>query len=51
MSQGNQLFQLAAYLRKNGLNLLDYHLKTLMQGGGEWTYIENLGEFMTKLTI
>ena len=34
MSQGNQLFQLAAYLRKNGLNLLDYHLKTLMQGGG-----------------
>ena len=48
MSQGNQLFQLAAYLRKNGLNLLDFHLKTLMQGGGEWTYIEDLGEFMTK---
>ena len=46
MSQDNQLFQPAAYLRKNGLNLLDYHLKTLMQRG--WTYIENLGEFLTK---
>ena len=46
MSQGTQLFQLAAYLRKNGLNLLDYHLKTLMQRG--WSYIKNLGDFMTK---
>ena len=33
MSQDDQLFQIAAYLQKNGLNLLDYPLKTLMQRG------------------
>ena len=46
MSQDDQLFQTAAYLQKNGLNLFDYHLKTLMQRG--WSYIKNLGDFMTK---
>ena len=40
------MFRIAAYLRKNGLNLLDYHLKTLMHTG--WSYIENSGDFMTK---
>ena len=46
ISQDDQLFRIAAYLRKNGLNLLDYHLKTLMQRG--WSYIENSGDFITK---
>ena len=46
MSQDEQLFRIAAYKRKNGLNLLDYHLKTLMQRG--WSYIENSGDFITK---
>ena len=46
MSQDDQFFRIAAYLRNNGLNLLDYHLKTLMQRG--WSYIENSGDFMTK---
>ena len=46
ISQDEQLFRIAAYLRKNGLNLLDYHLKTLIQTG--WSYIENSGDFITK---
>ena len=46
ISQDDQLFRIAAYLRKNGLNLLDYHWKTLMQRG--WSYIENSGDFITK---
>ena len=46
MSQEDQLFRIAAYQRKNGLNLLDYHLKTLMQRG--WSYIENSRDFITK---
>ena len=46
ISQDDQLFRIAAYLRKNGLNLLDDHLKTLIQRG--WSYIENSDDFITK---
>ena len=46
MPYDNKLFRTAAYLRKNGLNSLDYHLKTLMQRG--WSYIKISGDFITK---